>query len=346
MFFSSRIPLKPLAALCQRLATALVAGIDVRTVWAREAQQARGLAARRQLALVGRAVREGESVTAAVAATGDFFPPLFREMVEVGEQSGHLGEVFARLAEHYQAQVQLRRNFLASITWPMFQLAVALTVVGFLIWVTGVIGRMTGTPLDILGFGLVGDRGLAIYLAIVLVAGAVLAVFIRAASRGLVWTRPIQRGVMRVPVLGPALQTLAVARLAWSMHVTMNAGMEVRRALRLSLRSTRNARYTDQIERIDAEIAAGNSIFEAFSRAGCFPVDFLDTLQVGEQSGQLVESMAWLSRQYQDHARTALATLTMVAGFAVWAVVAGLIIVLIFRLFMFYLGAINDALPR
>jgi type IV pilus assembly protein PilC len=338
--------MKPLAALCQRLATALVAGIDVRTVWAREARQARGRAARRHLAAISAAVNRGESLAGVLAAGGDFFPPLFREMAEVGEQSGHLGEVFARLAEHYQGQLQLRRDFLAAIAWPMLQLAAALTIVGFLIWVTGVIGQMTGTMIDILGFGLVGNRGLAIYLAVVAAAAGLLLVSIRAASRGLAWTRPIQRVVLRLPVLGSALQTLALARLAWSMYLTMDAGMELRRGLRLSLRSTHSAWYTDQIERIDAGIAGGNSIYEVFCEAACFPPDFLDALQVGEHSGKLAESMALLSRQYREQARAALATLTMLAGFAVWAAVALLIIALIFRLFMFYLGVINEAMPK
>jgi type II secretory pathway component PulF len=267
-------------------------------------------------------------------------------MAAVGEQSGHMGEIFAQLAEYYQDQIARRRSFLAAIAWPMFQLAMALAIVGLLIWVTGLIGQMTGVPIDILGFGLVGNRGLAIYLAFVAAVGILLFALIRASVRGLVWTRPIQRGVLRIPVLGPALQTLALARLAWSMDQTMNAGMELRQALQLSLRSTNNAFYTDRIERIDAEIAGGNSIHEAFRAAGGFPADFLDALEVGEHSGQLVESMGLLSRQYQDQARVALATLTTVAGLAVWAVVATLIIALIFRLFMFYLGAINDALPK
>jgi type II secretory pathway component PulF len=136
---------------------------------------------------------------------------------------------------------------------------------------------------------------------------------------------------------------MALARLAWSMNVTMNAGMEIRRALKLSLRSTQNARYTDQIPVIDAEITAGNSIHDAFCRAGGYPVEFLDTLAVGEDSGKVVESMGLLARQYQDRARAALVILTTIAGWIVWAAVASLIIVLIFRIFSFYIGAINAA---
>ena len=56
--------------------------------------------------------------------------------------------------------------------------------------------------------------------------------------------------------------------------------------MRLSLRSTQNARYIDHIPAIEAEISAGNSIHEAFCRAGGYPADFLDMLAVGEQSGK------------------------------------------------------------
>ena len=346
MIFSPRIRLKSLAALCRRVATAWLAGVDARTIWARESQNARGRAAHQCFGAISQAVNQGESVAGALATTGRFFPSFFHEMVKVGEQSGHMGEVFAQLAEFYQDQAQRRRMFVGAIAWPMLQLFLAVAIIGFLIWATGLIGKMTGVPIDILGVGLVGERGLAIYLGIVATVAVVLIVLVQAVVRGLAWTRPIQRAILRVPVIGPAFQTLALARLAWSMYQTMNAAMEVRQALQLSLRSTNNARYTDLIERVDADIAEGNSVHHAFSATGRFPPDFLDALEVGEHSGQLVESMGVLARQYHDQARSALATLTTVAGFAVWMLVAALIIVLIFRIFLFYLGAITDALPK
>ncbi|MGA2032243.1 MAG: type II secretion system F family protein [Thermoguttaceae bacterium] len=346
MFFSSRMSPGNLAGLCRRLAIALTAGVDARTIWAREARQARPWAARRRLATISQAVNQGRGVADSLADCGDFFPTLFRDMVDVGEQSGQQGEVFAQLADYYEGQVRRRRMFLAAIAWPMLQLFAAVAVIGFLIWILGAIGRSTGVTIDILGWGLVGERGLAIYLVGVAIAAGLLALLIRAASRGMLWTKPLQRVVLRLPVLGSALETLALARLAWSMYLTLNAGMDLRRALRLSLRSAGNARFADRLGQIDAAIAAGNSIHEAFCQAGCFRPDFLDALEVGEHSGTLVESMDRLSKQYQEQAQAALATLTMLAGFAVWAIVAAIIVVLIFRLFSFYLGAINDAMPK
>ena len=88
MFFSPHIRIKDLAGLCRRLAISLGAGIDVRTVWAREADRATGRAARGQLRAVSEAINRGQSVAEAIAETGSFFPTLFCELAEVGEQTG------------------------------------------------------------------------------------------------------------------------------------------------------------------------------------------------------------------------------------------------------------------
>ncbi len=344
MFFSPRIQLKPLIGLCRRTSTALEAGIDVRTVLAREADRATGHL-RRHLLQISQDLAQGDSLADALAHTEGYFPRLFRELIEVGEQTGRLDAVLLQLAEHYQTRLSMRRIFLAAITWPLAQLGIALGVIGFLIWIMGVLPKMPGNKsIDILGLGLIGNRGLTIYLSFLAVAGAVVLLVLRAVVRGMVWTRPVQRLLLRLPGFGKPLQTMALARLAWSMHLTMSTGMDVRRALKLSLRSTRNARYIDQIPAIDAEIMAGNSIHEAFCSAGGYPVDFLDSLAVGEQSGKVVESMGVLSRQYQEQSRLALGALTMLAGWAVWGLVAVLIIMLIFRIFSFYLSAISGAL--
>jgi len=57
-----------------------------------------------------------------------------------------------------------------------------------------------------------------------------------------------------------------------------------------------------------------------------------------------VESTDRLSHRYQEEAEMALQTLTKLAGFAVWAIVASLIVFMIFRLAGFYLNTINNAL--
>ncbi len=276
--------------------------------------------------------------------TGQYFPEFFRELTQVGEQTGHLPEVFRQLAEHYEHQLKLRRVLLTAITWPVIELLLALGVVGLLIWLMGAIPTLQKNKIDILGFGLTGNSGLLVYVGFLAAVAAVCFLLFRATMRGVLWVAPIQRAVMSIPKLGGTIETLAMARLAWALHVTLNSGMETRRALKMSLESTHNVVYTQHIDRVLNAIRQGHSIHEAFAAAGVFPIDFLDIVQVGEESGQLVESMAHLSNQYQDQARLAMNTLTVLLGLAVTALIGGVIIFLIFRVFGFYTNTLNDAL--
>lgn len=344
MLFSSRIGQKELAQLCRRLATGLEAGLDVRRVWARETSGRMTPALRRAMEDVSAAVGRGETLTDALAETGSFFPGLFLELTAVGEQTGKLAEVLKRLAEHYEHQLKLRRAFLSAIAWPMLQLGAAICVIGALIYLMGALELKTedGKQIDLLGFGLVGASGVAIYFVVIFALSAAIAVTVQAIRRGMVWTRPVQHLLLHLPVLGRQLQTLSLAQLAWTMHLTFEAGMDLLPALPLCLRSTRNARYTDHIGDVLAAVRSGQEISEAFTETRAFPRDFLDALEVGERSGRLPETMAILSDQYQDQAQRTLAALTVLAGFGVWVIVAMIIIFMIFRLAMFYIGMIGD----
>jgi len=338
--FLARAKTRELADFCHRVAISLESGIDIRRTFAREAERARRPAFRSALETISDHVNRGSSLSSAMAETGGFFPRLVHELVEVGEETGHLNDIFARVARHYDEQIRLRRSFLGAISWPVLQLVMSILVIGFLIWIMGTIGSGT---IDPLGWGLIGNRGLLIYTEIVF--GMALAVFliVQGIRYGLVWTRPVQHVLLRLPGLGPALETLSMARMSWLMHLTLNAGMEIRRALRMSVRGSGNVRYIERMGDIDRTIASGRPIHEAFQEAKVFPPEFLDAVQVGEESGRLVESLAVLSRQYRERAEVAMVVITRIAGYAVWLTIALIIVLLIFRLAGFYLGQIQAA---
>jgi type II secretory pathway component PulF len=145
-------------------------------------------------------------------------------------------------------------------------------------------------------------------------------------------------------LIGRTLQVLSLARLSWALELTYGSGMDLRRALPLALKTMQNAYYTDHIDQVSASIRRGEEIHEALAATGVFPPDFLDALAVGETSGRLTETLSNLSEQYQDQARRALQALTQIAGFAVWAFVASLIVVVIFRIARVYIGQIEALL--
>lgn len=345
MLFSARIGLRELAALCRRLSTGLEAGVDVRRVLAREKEGYVSPTLRRHLDGVVDTINRGGAVNDALKETGGYFPRLFLELVEVGEHTGKLAEVLKRLADHYEHQIRLRQMFIAAISWPMLQLAAAVAVVGLVIYIMGFLPTMeNGKPLDILGLGLYGGKGLLLYLVIVGAVVAAIAVVIQAVRRGMVWTRPLQLVLIRLPGIGRPVETLALAQFSWTMYITLEAGMDLLRALPLCLRSTGNAHYTDHTTDVLQEIRAGSEVTHALADTKAFPRTFLDSVRVGEESGRLPETLAIVSEQYQDQAKRAMAALTVVGGFLIWGLVAMLIILMIFRVASVYLGTLNNAL--
>ena len=346
MFFSSRIHLKPLTQLCHRLAMSTDAGLEDRKIWRDEAE--RGSAAQRcQVAKIRDAVAAGQSVTEALPTTGNFFPNLFRSMVEVGETGGRLGRTYRRLAEHYDKTLTARRAFLGRLGWPLFQLTMALLIIGLLIWVMGlsIINKSATDPqIDMLGFGLIGTPGLIKYLnGLVLIAIVGLLLF-EAVRRGALWTRPLQRGVLAIPVLGGALKTLALARFTWALQLVLDTPMDLRRALPLALDASGNDYFARHGRLVAQRIEQGLDIHSALAATGAFPVELLDHIAVGEESGQLVETMERQSAEYQEKAGVAISVLAQMAGYVVWLIVAGFIITMVFRLFSFYTQQLNSLL--
>jgi type II secretory pathway component PulF len=253
--------------------------------------------------------------------------------------------VFRRLESHYRRQVQAQRIFLSAIAWPMIELALAIFVIGALIWVLGSIAaRSGGQPVDVLGFGLTGTRGLMIYINFVIAGGLCIAGLVVAMRRGLLWTRPIQRALMHIPGVGHSLEKIALSRLTWALHLTMNVEIDLRRMIPLVLRATGSDYYIRHTNQIVADVAAGYPIYMAFANSRAFPSEFIDALTVAEESGRVVESMERLSHRYEEEAEAAVKALAIVFGTLVGLFVMGLIALMIFRLAGFYFGSINQAL--
>jgi type IV pilus assembly protein PilC len=346
MFTNPSIRLRELAELSGRLAVSLEAGVDIRQTLARESTAQWRPRLREELHALKQAVDRGSSVTEALRSRGAFFPPLFLQLVAVGEETGKLPDVLHRVAEHCELRLRLRREFLTAIAWPAIQLGLAVGVLGLAILAMGFLPPMpdTGKPFDIFGLGLYGLSGMLTFFAIVGGIVAVLAVLGVAVQQGLAWTSGMQRALAAVPGLGSALRTLALARLTWALQLTLEAGMDVLRAVPLALRASAHAPYMEQSEEVVRALRQGADLTRAMTQTQAFPGDFIDALHVGEESGRLPEQLAVLSRQYQDRARQALSLITQLGAVGVWLLVAAVIVVFIFRGALAYINIIQGAL--
>lgn len=336
----AQIATRRLAQLCRRAGTALQAGLPTRQVWQKEAERG-SYTQQFYLGEVNRRVSQGETLADSLRACHGYFPPLVCEMVDIGERTGRLDDVLLRLAENYEHLIRLQRTFLFGIAWPIIELTLAVLIVGLLIFVLGMVGD---GQTDVIGLGVTGTPALAVYFALVAVAAVAIAVPTVAVLRGWLGPAPMWLAI-QIPLLGGCLRTMALSRFAWSLAMAHEAGMDARAAVRLALSSTQNSYYTSHEDDVDRSLLAGREIHEALRDTRAFSAEFLDLLENGEETGQISEQMVRLSNDYRERAQGSSGLIAVLAGVAVFGLVAIVIIAMIFRLFfLLYLGPINEAL--
>jgi type IV pilus assembly protein PilC len=343
MLFSKRLPLKSLIGLCRDLRHSLSAGLMLRDVLRQQAR--RGSPAVRPLAeRMLTAIESGEDLQTALKQEEAAFPPLFVALATVGEQSGNLPEIFRELEKYYQMQQRFWRQFVSASVLPILEFVAATLILAGLMVILGLIARAGSAPLDPLGFGLTGTGGAEIFLGVIYGSLAALFILYLLISRSLEQKAAIDRILLRIPAIGPFLKALCLARLALTMRLTMDSSMPVVKAVKLCFQATGNAAFAKDGQKVQDAVRAGDNLSEALARCSLLPDEFLSIVASAEQGGRVPEAMAHQAEYYEEESVRRLAVLTKVAGFAVWAFVAALIIMAIFRLFGIYMGAINQAL--
>lgn len=334
-----QIAVRPLAQLCRRLSTSLGAGIEMRSIWEREAQ--RGVPRQRnQAELIGARIRQGETLAAALRAGNGYYPPLVCEMVDVGEQSGHLDAVLLHLADYYDQVHEARRSFLRKISWPVFQLVIGIGIVAFLILILG----MLGSKADVLGLGLGTGASLALYFLGIFCMFGCAALMVVAIRQNWLGDLPL-RIASSVPVLSSVVKNTALSRFSMSLGMALDAGMDVRQAVRLSLSSTQSPLFIDAGGQLADQVQAGNQLHDALRATALFPDEYLEMFETGELTGQLPEVLSQLANDYQQRSQGALKTLVAVTSVLIWVMIGALLIFVIIRLFItLYISPIRDAL--
>jgi type IV pilus assembly protein PilC len=336
MLLSKRLPLSSLIELCRVMRHNLSAGLTLRHVFKQQAN--RGPVGVRPIAdRVSQQLQEGESLQDALEHEKQHFPPLFTQLVTVGEQSGSLPEIFEELENYFALQLRLKRQFMSQTAWPLIQFLMAPFIMAGMIFILGIFN----SKFDPLGFGLTGTTG-----AIKFLVGWFGTLGIIVAAYFII-TRSLRQQVaadelmLRTPVFGACLRAMAMTRFCMALRLTMETGMPVARALKLSMRATANSAYDARVDQVSDAIRNGDDLTEALRITGLFSDDFLDIMATAEESGRVVEVMQRQAKHYEEETGRRLTILTHVASKGIWLMIAVIIVFLIFRIFSTYLGLID-----
>ena len=252
-----------------------------------------------------------------------------------------MAEIFGELEKHFLLQDKPRKQFRSQSMMPVIQLGVAFLILAGLIFILGMIASANpGTPIRGL-FGLSGPTGAILFLLFTFGSVGVLAFLVVTLGR---WARrnPTINGLLlRVPVFGSCLEALTMGRFTVALHLTLDSGMPIERALRLSLKATGSAAFTEQTETITQAVKNGTSLLEALTRSGLFTTDFLSLVAMGEEGGRVPEVMRQQAEYWNEEAANRLKTATRLASALVWLIYGGFMVWAIFSVAGLYFGAIK-----
>jgi len=340
----SRIENRKLGVLCERVGVAFEVGQDPYRIFEREAGTGKDVYGQRMRSVADR-VMNGSSLAEAVEYQGNYFPPNFVNFVEVGEKTGRLDRVLARMSDYYKNLSDLKDNFVSSIIWPLVQLVIGLIVVSVLIYMPVIMEQMRPPVMgvgeerevdDLLGLGLIGWTGLAILWSWVLgiaVALVTLYVLIRNGRLGFLYA-----ALTRLPVIGRALLTFDEAAFIQTLALAIESGVNASDAIELAFKTCSSQLFRSKAEQAFESIRQGQDMHSVLQDTGLFSQDTIDAVELGEESGRLAETLDKHYNLLQMRVRFALTTLNQVASTLIWVVISAFLIFIIFRIFGRYLA--------
>ena len=287
-------------------------------------------------------LEHGTPLSSALAQWPDVFPPLYQAMIRTGELTGKLDECCFELARQQKAQRQLTDKVKKALRYPIIILTMAVMVVlamlHFVLPEFAAIYRTFNTPLPALTQGIIAFAdwsqrwgGLIVLMTIMLIAANNLL------CRKPGWQILRQRGLLRMPVMGPLIRGQKLTQIFTILALTQTAGIAFLPALE-SVKET--IQWALRLAQVQHDISTGVPVWQALKNAEEFSPLCLQLVRTGEASGSLDTMLHNLARHHDEHTQTMadnLAALLEPALLVITGLIIGTLVVAMY-LPIFHLG--------
>ena len=278
-------------------------------------QQARSASSRIFSSLL-KDVQNGQTLTDALAKFPSTFDPYYLGLIKIGEQSGNLESNLNYLAEQLNADLATKNKIRAAMLYPALVLLLTFSIGGFLAFyilpqlITFFDAFDTTLPFTtrvLLGLAnFTRNYGLLLLLTLV-------TIFIALTLLG--WLRPVRKFyhllLLRLPLLGSFVTTGLLTRFSRNLSVLLKSGVPINDSLIVIADTSTNLVYQDSLKQIVSAIASGTNLADALARFPRFyPALLQKMVNVGEKSGRLAETLAYLSNTYEEEIDTQSKNLT------------------------------------
>ena len=243
------------------------------------------------------------------------------------ERTGRMDQVLHQLADYHGALAQAREQMRAKLLYPAF-------VFHFGVLVLTLPRLLPKSELSTEPAGLAHGVGpyvsatiglfLAVYIAVfifLLISRALTALATRSAAMDSI--------LGRIPVIGAIRRNFALARFSLTYELHLGAGVNAPDALETAAEASQSGILRQAVTRAVPHVRSGERAGDVLARDGSVPGTLIEGLVVGEETGQLDQTLLRLAASAQSDAMAALHALAEwlprliylgVVAFIVWRI--------------------------
>ena len=256
-------------------------------------------------------VEGGMSLADAMKQHPKVFDALFCNMIAAGEAGGILDTILKRLATYIEKAVKLQSQVKAAMIYPVAVIVIAAVVIGVILWkviptfaaLFAGLGAELPLPTRIV---IALSNNLMRFFPFLIVAGV-------AGSWGFKTYYATEKGrrvidaiSLKLPILGPILRKIAVARFCRTLSTLMASGVPILDGLDITAKTSGNAIIEDAIQTTRKSIERGETISAPLKETKVFPGMVCQMISVGEATGALDTMLGKIADFYEEEVDVAV----------------------------------------
>ncbi|PKF62957.1 MSHA biogenesis protein MshG [Psychromonas sp. psych-6C06] len=283
-------------------------------------------------------MRNGYSLSVAMAAHPRAFSQLYVSLVQVGENTGQLDRIFLQLAEYLEQEIETRKRVKSAMRYPTFVLiALAIAMVILNIYVIPTFANMFAkfhAELPWTTQVLLGTSSFFVNYWHFMLGSLVMTIvgvkfWLNSSKGAYLW----DKWKLKIPVVGSVIERSLLARFSRSFSMMLSAGVPLNNALYLIAYAVDNNYLQNKILAMRSGIESGEPLLRTASAAGLFTPLVLQMIAVGEETGQVDELLNEAADFYEREVDYELKNMTAKIEPILISFVAGMVLILALGIF-------------
>ena len=266
-------------------------------------------------------VEAGGSFSDALKLHKSSFSQFYISMIEVGEVSGSMDVILAKLSIFLENNSRMRRKIISAMAYPVVIMIVALSITyALLTFVLPNIIQMVKDIKSDANASLPWLTEKVIVLSdflrenvLLTLGGIIFFVFLMKFFKKIsIFKFLVDKTLLIIPVLGSTYKKIILTRFAGNLGLLLQTGVPILTSLDITDRSCNNEVVSRIMVNVKATVQDGESLGEGLKSYTFFPPIMISMVEVGEESGVLPDMLASVAKIYEEEVEALIQDLTSV----------------------------------